>query len=52
MDRMRHVEARTTLLETEMEMGWERDAARERRRIWEMERERYRYPNTWGRGYL
>jgi hypothetical protein len=52
MDRMRHVKARTTLLETEMEIGWERDVARERRRIWEMERERYRYPSTWGRGNL
>lgn len=49
MDRMRLIEARTTLLETEMKMGWE---ARERRRIWEMERERYGYASTWGKGYL
>jgi hypothetical protein len=53
MDRMRRIEARTALLETEMEMGWERDLDRERRRYWERERERDRYPsNMCGRGYF
>lgn len=51
MDRMRRIEARTAFLETELEMGWERDMERERRRCWERDRERERYPGSaWGRG--
>ena len=53
MDRMYGIEARTAWLEREIDIGWERDTDRGRRRYWERERERDRYPGSaWGRGYF
>ena len=53
IDRMCSIEARTALLEREMNMGRERNTDHERRRYWERERERDRYPgSTWSRGHI
>ncbi|KIM97652.1 hypothetical protein OIDMADRAFT_57171 [Oidiodendron maius Zn] len=53
MDRMCGIEARTALLEREMNMGRERNIDHERRRYWERELERDRYlGSSWSRGHI
>lgn len=57
LDRVRGIEARTAMLEMEVDMGWERDRERdlerERRRQWDRDRERYRHlGGTRGMGYF
>lgn len=53
MDNIRRIEARTAMLEEEMESHWKRDAERQRKRYWdrEIERERHLGP-AWARGYF
>jgi hypothetical protein len=53
MERMHFIEARTALLERERDIEWERQMDQERRRFWEMEREKDRYHGSgWGRRYI
>jgi hypothetical protein len=53
MERMHGIEARTALLERELDIGWDRQMDQGSRRFWERERERDRYPGSgWGRWYI
>lgn len=53
MDRMCGIEARTALLEREMNIGRERNTDHGRRRYWERELERDRYlGSSWNRGHI